>query len=139
MPSDERPSPEGFPTGDVYLTRRQVIVGAALGAGALAGGSTLTGCSPSHGGGKPSHVRHQTLFIAGWQWSTPTNFNPLNPTAAFPAALDQMQLLYEALFGFDIRDGSLKPHLAQSLDMPDEKTIVVKLQPAAMWQDGQKG
>ena len=139
MTSDEHPAPEDSATGGARLTRRQVLAGAALGAGALTGASALIGCSPANsGGGAPGDVRHRTLFIAGWQWSTPTNFNPLNPTAAFPAALDQMQFLYEALFGFDVRDGSLKPHLAQSLAMPGGKTIVVKLQPAARWQDGQQ-
>jgi len=141
-PSDEHPSPEGSAAGaatdGAHLTRRQVIAGAALGFGALTGGGALAGCSRASGGGAAGDARHQTLFIAGWQWSTPTNFNPLNPTAAFPTALDQMQFLYEALFGFDIRDGSLKPHLAQSLAMPDAKTIVVKLQPAATWQDGRR-
>lgn len=114
------------------LTRRQILTGvAALGVGAGLGGS-LTAC----GQGTTSGKRAQTLYIAGFQWSPPTNFNPLNPNAAWPSTENNMQLLYEALFGFDLLDGSLKPHLGTSIQAPDTKTLVVKLQPAAKWQDG---
>src|SRR5260370_25208885 len=102
MTSDEHPAPEDSATSGARLTRRQVLAGAALGAGALTGASALIGCSPANsGGGAPGDVRHRTLFIAGWQWSTPTNFNPLNPTAAFPAAPDQKQVPFRALLGLD--------------------------------------
>jgi peptide/nickel transport system substrate-binding protein len=117
--------------------RRQVIAGAALlGAGATVGSGFLSACSSAKKSSAPS-ARQQTLFIAGWQWGPPPNFNPLNPTAGFPTQFNQMQLIYESLFAFDLRDSSLKPQLGASLDMPDGKTIVVKLQPDAKWSDGQ--
>jgi peptide/nickel transport system substrate-binding protein len=152
MTANELPVPAEFPADPAATgapgwpaaanagrpTRRHVLLGAALvGVGAATGGSLLDGCSSSSGSGTPNDARHQTLFLAGEQWGPVTNFNPLSPTAAFPCQFDQMQFIYEALFGYDILDGSLKPHLAQSLDMPDQHTIVVKLQPAAKWQDGQ--
>jgi peptide/nickel transport system substrate-binding protein len=122
-------------------SRRQVLFGAAaLGVAAVAGGGLLEACSTGTngtGGGKGTDARHQTLFVAGFQWGPPQNFNPANPNAVWPTAVDQMQLVYETLVGFDLRDGSLKPHLAASLDTPDPKTIVVKMQPDAKWADGQ--
>ena len=86
--------------------------------------------------GEKLSERQQTLFIAGFQWGPPPNFNPLSPTAAWPTAADQMQLIYETLFAFDILDGSLKPALAASMTSPDPMTMVVKLQPDAKWHDG---
>jgi peptide/nickel transport system substrate-binding protein len=120
---------------DARPTRRQLLAGAALlGTGAVGGSSLLAACSTKSS--STTDKRHQTLFIAGFQWATPTNFNPCNPNACWPTALRQSQFIYETLFGFDILDGSLKPQLAQSLSTPDPKSIVVKLQPDAKWQDG---
>src|SRR5258706_7735573 len=129
--------------GDSGPTRRQVIAGAAaLGATAAVGGGALAGCSTTKtggaSGGSATDTRHQTLFIAGEQWSTPTNFNPLNPTATWPTQPDQLNLVYESLFEFDVRDGSLKGNLAEdTLAAPDPKTLVVKLKSGTKWQDGQ--
>jgi peptide/nickel transport system substrate-binding protein len=134
-------SKEHVPSGgEGHPTRRQVIVGAAaLGASAAVGGGALAGCSSSKSGsgGSATDTRHQTLFVAGLQWSTPTSFNPLNPNATWPTTPDQMNLVYESLFGFDVRDGSIKGNLAESLDSPDKNTIVVKLKSGTKWQDGQ--
>lgn len=136
MATNDMPA-EGHPT------RRQVIAGAAaVGAGAVVGGGALAGCSTSKssggsGGGGATDARHQTLFIAGQQWSTPTNFNPTNPNAAWPTTPDNMELIYEHLFGFDVRDGSVKGNLAESMSQPDANTIVVKLRAGTKWQDGQ--
>jgi peptide/nickel transport system substrate-binding protein len=118
-----------------HPSRRQFLVGAALAGGAVAGSSLLAACGEDETG-EGLTERQQTLFIAGFQWGPVPNFNPLSPTAGFPCQGNQMQLIYEALFGFDLRDGSLKPSLAASLTQPDAKTIVVKLQPDAKWQDG---
>lgn len=142
MTSDEKVPRDESTAGSNHPNRRQVIGGAAaLGAAALGSGA-LAACSSSKsttgGGGATPDVRHQTLFLAGLAWSTPTNFNPLNPTALWPSFQDQGNFIYEELFGFDIRDGSMKGILATSVDVSsDNKTITVKLQPAAKWQDGQ--
>ena len=115
-------------------SRRHFLAGAALVGGAVVGASALAACGEDSG--ENLSERQQTLFIAGFQWGPPPNFNPLSPTSAFPTQSTQLQLIYESLFGFDLRDGSLKPQLAASLDQPDAQTIVVKLQPDAKWQDG---
>jgi peptide/nickel transport system substrate-binding protein len=123
-----------------HPTRRQVLAGAAALGGAALGSGVLAACSTSSKSGSSGGTtdkRHQTLFIAGFQWATPTNFNPLNSNACWPTAQNQMQLIYETLFAFNLLDGSLKPQLAASLDMPDPLTINVKLQQGAKWQDGQ--
>ncbi|HKT05158.1 MAG TPA: ABC transporter substrate-binding protein [Rugosimonospora sp.] len=126
---------------EVHPTRRQVITGAAaVGVAATVGGSALAACSTTKtggSGGSATDTRHQTLFIAGEQWSTPTNFNPLNPTATWPTQPDQMNLVYESLFGYDVRTGEIKGNLADSIDAPDAKTLVVKLKSGTKWQDGQ--
>jgi peptide/nickel transport system substrate-binding protein len=115
-------------------SRRHFLAGAAVVGGAVVGASALAACGDDSG--DKLTERQQTLFIAGFQWGPPPNFNPLSPTAAFPCQPTQLQLIYESLFGYDLRDGSLKPQLAASQDMPDGKTIVVKLQADAKWQDG---
>jgi peptide/nickel transport system substrate-binding protein len=132
-----------MPSEVPHPTRRQLLLGATLlGTGAVMGTGVLAACGDSEGGGapgtaKPPTERQQTLFVAGFQWGTAPNFNPLNSTAGFPTAYNQMHLVYESLFGFDIRDQSLQPQLGKSLAEPDGKTIVVELQPDAKWQDGQ--
>jgi peptide/nickel transport system substrate-binding protein len=115
-------------------SRRHFLAGAALVGGAVVGASALAACGDDSG--DKLTERQQTLFIAGFQWGPPPNFNPTSPTAAWPTAADQMQLIYETLFAFDILDGSLKPALAASMSSPDPMTMVVKLQPDAKWQDG---
>jgi peptide/nickel transport system substrate-binding protein len=117
-----------------HPTRRQVIKGAAAVGAAVAGASALAACGDDDSGDNLTE-RQQTLFIAGFQWGPPPNFNPLSPTAAWPTAADQMQLIYETLFGFDILDSSLKPQLATSLTESAD-SFVVKLQPDAKWHDG---
>ncbi|HLL65419.1 MAG TPA: ABC transporter substrate-binding protein [Micromonosporaceae bacterium] len=120
------------PEVPLHATRRQVLVGTALVGGSLA----TAACSPNKPAEKTNSERQQTLFVAGWQWGPPPHFNPLNPTAGFPTQQNQWQLIYESLFGFHMVTGKLEPQLGASLDMPDGKTIVVKLQPDAKWHDG---
>lgn len=115
-------------------TRRQFLAGVSLaGAGAAFGGTLLTGCSS---GGAAGGKRGKTLFVAGFQWSPPTTFNPLNPNAGWPTAQDNMQLVFETLFGFNLLNGKLEPQLGSKLTAPDDHTLQVSLQPKATWQDG---
>lgn len=119
-----------------HPTRRQVLVGAALlGTGAAMSGGVVAGCGKGQSGGALTE-RQQTLFLAGWQWGPPPNFNPINPTAGFPVQFNQMQLIYESLFAFNLLNSNLVPQLGASLATPDATTMVVKLQPDAKWQDG---
>ncbi|GAA3517629.1 ABC transporter substrate-binding protein [Actinocatenispora rupis] len=115
-------------------SRRRFLTGVALaGAGAGFGGTLLTGCT---GTGATGGKRAQTLFVAGFQWAPPTSFNPLNPNGCWPTAEDNMQLLYESLFGFNLLDGKLEPHLATGIAAPDAHTLTVSMQPKAAWHDG---
>lgn len=128
-----------MPSDRFEPTRRKFLTGALLAVPvSMVAGDVLAACGTGAvSSGGASSDRKQTLFIAGWQWGTAPNFNPLNTTAAFPTQQNQMQLIYEALFAFDLRDLGLRPQLGKSLTMPDDKTIVVTLQPDAHWQDGQ--
>ena len=76
------------------------------------------------------------MFIAGFQWGPPTNFNPLAPTPAWPTAVRQPQYIYETLVRFNMLDGSLAPGLGKELQEPDKQTIVVPLQDGTKWSDG---
>lgn len=121
-----------------HANRRQVIVGAALlGAGAAVGGGLVTGCSSDDDKGNSGKLteRQQTLYIGGWQSNPPTNFNPCSTTATFPTRTNQMQLIYESLFQYDLRDGGMKPGLGASFTQ-DAQSITVKIQPDAKWHDG---
>lgn len=124
---------EGIP----HASRRQVIVGAALlGAGAAVGGGLVTGCGDDEdGGGGKTSERQQTLYMAGWQWGAPPSWNPCSSTAGFPTQGNQMQLIYESLFIFNLLDSSIKPQLGASFEQ-DATAITVKLQTDAKWQDG---
>lgn len=81
--------------------------------------------------------RNETLYIAGMQWATPTNFSPLAPTIDWPAGNQQHPLIYETLFAYNVLTGDLEPLLAKELQIPDAKTMVIKLQDGTRWQDGQ--
>ncbi len=87
--------------------------------------------------------RNQTLYIGGFQWGPPTNFNPLASSPAWPTGGDgSMNLqadgyLYETLFMFNIVDGSYEPLLGKSMSWTTPTQLTVKLQPGSQWQDGQ--
>src|SRR5579859_6506790 len=80
--------------------------------------------------------RNQTLYIAGLQWQTPVNFNPLNNNPDWPAS-SQRNLLFETLFAYNQVTGNLDPILGKSLKWADKTTLDITLQDGTMWQDGQ--
>ena len=61
--------------------------GALIGVGATGCGTAQTGSSTGNGGskGRPG-AAGETLFVAGFQWGPPTNFNPVGATPQWPAA-----------------------------------------------------
>ena len=65
-------------------SRRHFLAGAALVGGAVVGASALAACGDDSG--DKLTERQQTLFIAGFQWGPPPNFNPTSPTAAWGRA-----------------------------------------------------
>ena len=140
------PDESGYPSNIDHssLPRRSFLglTGLAIGAvgfGATACGTAQTGNKTDTSGGQQgrSGSAGETLFVSGFQWGTPTSFNPLGPSTGFPCAQNQMQLIYETLLRFNLLDGSLAPGLGRELQEPESGTFVVPLHDAATWRDQQ--
>jgi len=117
----------------------------ALPVGAFAGGSKESTPGMQQGqmassGGLP---RNETLYLGGFQWGPPTNFNPLSSNPAWPmgnegtTGLNGDGYVYESLFLFNIVDGSYAPLLAKSMSWTTPTQLTIMLQPGTKWQDGQ--
>lgn len=78
--------------------------------------------------------RNQTLYIGGFQWGPPQSFNPLAITPAWPIT-GNVNLIYEALFGYDMLDGSLKGILGKEYTISDG-IMIVTLNEKAHWHNG---
>jgi peptide/nickel transport system substrate-binding protein len=83
---------------------------------------------------RDSFPRSQTLYVGGFQWGAPSSFNPLAITPAWPIT-GNMNLIYEALFGFDLLDGSLKGILGKSFEFHGDVLQVI-LNENARWHTG---
>jgi peptide/nickel transport system substrate-binding protein len=79
--------------------------------------------------------RNQTLYVAGFQWQPPVNFNMLNNNPDWPSQGSFMEI-YEALFAYDQLTGNLDSLLAKKLDTPDTTTMQITLQDGTKWADG---
>ncbi len=79
--------------------------------------------------------RESTLYIAGFQWEQPSNFNPLNDRPAWPTT-GNVTLTYEPLFAYNALSGALEPLLGKMYDLFDS-TLTITLNPNAYWSDGQ--
>jgi peptide/nickel transport system substrate-binding protein len=88
-------------------------------------------------GGESGFPRGKTLYLAGSQWGDPNTFNPLAESwqAAWPVN-DKFNLMYEPLIAYNSLNGDFEPLLATLLSNDAEK-VVVELNPAAKWSDGQ--
>jgi peptide/nickel transport system substrate-binding protein len=110
--------------------------GAIVGVGAAGCGTAQTGSNSGTEGGKGRPgASGDTLFVAGFQWGPPTNFNPVGPSPQWPTAGGQSQLIYESLLRFNMLDGSLAPGLGKELQETDT-TMTVPLQDGTKWSDG---
>lgn len=78
--------------------------------------------------------REQTLYVGGFQWGAPSTFNPLSVTPAWPIT-GNMNLIYEALFGYDLLDGKLQGIIGKSYEFKDASLEVV-LHEKAKWHNG---
>jgi len=113
---------------------------------AFAGGTkeqsstTTQAAAPAAGQALP---RNETLYMGGYQWGPPTNFNPLSGNPAWPMggnaqiSIQSDGYVYETLFVYNIVDGSHRPLLAKSMQWTTPTQLVVNLQPGTKWQDGQ--
>jgi peptide/nickel transport system substrate-binding protein len=96
--------------------------------------TTASGSSGSSGGQLP---RNETLYVAGFQWQPPTNFNPINNNPDWPSQGGFAEL-YETLFVYNQLSGKLDPLLAKDLKVSsDGSTMDFSLQNGTKWQDGQ--
>ncbi len=122
-------------------SRRGFLAGTAAVGGAIFGGGLLAGCGTGNdSSGKKSSGRSgkngETLFIAGFQWGPPSNFNPLGTSAGWPCGQNNVQLVYETLVRFNLLDGSLQPGLATGIKDTGPTTMSITLQKGTKWQDG---
>jgi peptide/nickel transport system substrate-binding protein len=127
--------------------------------GIVAGGIALAACSGNPGGGstatggtggetKPGIGNNGTygkgrtgstadsLLIAGFQWGAPATFNPLAPTAAWPAAANVMQIVYETLLRWNIATGEIQPGLAKEYKVDGTNSVTLTLQDGITFSDG---
>lgn len=84
-----------------------------------------------------SGVAGDTLFISGHQWGPPANFNPLAPTAAWPATGNNNQYIYETALRWNILTGEIMPGLAKEFKVDGTNTITLTMQDGAAFSDGQ--
>lgn len=82
-----------------------------------------------------SYPREQSLYVGGFQWGEPASFNPLAVTPAWPVT-GNVNLIYEALFGYNLLDGKIKGILAKSYTT-NRNLLEVQLHEEAAWQSGQ--
>jgi peptide/nickel transport system substrate-binding protein/glutathione transport system substrate-binding protein len=108
----------------IDLDRRQLIKGAAVGAGALAlPGAAFAQGAPRRGG---------TLRVA----------IPYNPAAIDPMTgrnlpdFDTLYAIFDGLIDFEPRTLELKPGLAKSWKFTDQKTLVLDLVEGVTFHDG---
>lgn len=144
------------PRSHIGASRRHFLAGTGLvgGAAALAacGGATGEGGTGGGGSGGDSDFvgvgnngqagsgrqgdAADHLFIAGFQWSPPTNFNTFAGSPAWPASANVAQYIYESLLRFHIVTGELLPGLAATYEVNGTESISLSLQESITWHDG---
>ena len=84
--------------------------------------------------------RNETFYMGGILWSTVAHFNPyLTGVASFgltPNDAVARQLIFETLFLFNLLDGRMYPHLADSYEWSGQ-TLTIRLDRNVRWWDGQ--
>lgn len=80
------------------------------------------------------YPRKQSLYIGGFQWGPPSSFNPLAISPAWPVT-GNINLIYEAMFGYDLLDGSLRGIIGESYTF-EGKFLKIHLHEEARWQNG---
>ncbi|MEZ0166976.1 ABC transporter substrate-binding protein [Kineococcus sp. LSe6-4] len=138
------PEPTGGATRRRFLAASGVAAGgvalAACGGGGGGAGvedSTLPGIGNNGkvGGGRRGEAADQ-LFLAGFQFSPPTNFNTFAGAPAWPAGNNVAQYVYETLLRFDVTTGDLKPGLAADYTVDGTTSVSMTLQEGITWSDG---
>ena len=100
--------------------------------------TTATTAAATSGAAPAQLPRNQTLYVGGFQWQPPVNFNILNNNPDWPNQSQNVFFeIYESLFAYNQLSGNLDPLLAKELKTPDATTMDITLQDGTMWQDGQ--
>jgi peptide/nickel transport system substrate-binding protein len=101
--------------------------------------ATSNTTAPTGSGTAPVQLpRKETLYVGGFQWQPPVNFNILNNNPDWPNQAQNVFFeIYESLFAYNQLSGNLDPLLAKELKSPDLTTMNITLQEGTMWQDGQ--
>jgi peptide/nickel transport system substrate-binding protein len=152
-PSHSSPhsSPSSTPGTAGAATRRRFLAVSSVAAGGVAlaacggtsggGGGTKDSTLPGIGNngkigaGRKGDAADQ-LFLAGFQFSPPTNFNTFAGAPAWPASNNVAQYVYETLLRFDIVSGELKPGLAADYKVDGTSSVSMTLQDGLTWSDG---
>ncbi len=101
----------------------------------------ITGCNKEN---KPAgqeetkaggFARSKTLYLGGSQWGDPNSFNPLTDWPAWPVN-DKFNIMFETLLAYNTLTGKFEPLLG-TLESQSADSVVVVLNPAAKWSDGQ--
>mgnify|MGYP000870048591 FL=1 len=137
------------PSRRSFLKLGGVVAGSialAACAGGGSGGSTASGGASA--GAKPgignngqmgkgrSGATADSLLIAGFQWGPPATFNPLSPTAAWPAAANVMQIVYETPLRWNILTGEIMPGLAAKYELDGTNSVTLTMQDGVTFSDG---
>jgi peptide/nickel transport system substrate-binding protein len=111
---------------------------AATGATTAASATTAAAATTAASSGTaPTQLpRNETLYVGGFQWQAPVNWNILNNNPDWPSQGGFMEI-YESLFAYNQLSGNLDPLLAKTLATPDNTTMDITLQDGTTWQDGQ--
>lgn len=82
--------------------------------------------------------RNETLTMAGHQWGAVTSYNIYNTAGTgWPGNGGNRMLVYEALYMYNVLTNENVPLLADGpITWEDEYNAVVKVKPAAHWNDG---
>jgi peptide/nickel transport system substrate-binding protein len=92
-------------------------------------------CSKSQkNNSETSFPREKTLYLAGFIWSPPSSFNPINDDPSYPMTGDVF-LVYEPLFGFNMLTGGLEGILGKEYSFNGD-TLSVVMNENAKWHDG---
>jgi peptide/nickel transport system substrate-binding protein len=94
----------------------------------------IAGCGGSSRIMREEFSREKTLYVGGFQWVKPGDFNPLSSQPSFPVS-GNVNLVYENLFGYNMLTGNLEPILAKKYDISDS-VLTVELNENARWSDG---
>ena len=78
--------------------------------------------------------REKTLYLVGFQWGSPSSFNPLNDWPSWPVR-PEFNLMYEQLCNYNSFTGEVEPVLGELFEQ-NQEFVSVLINPAAKWSDG---